>query len=107
MTPWVLRVIVANIAVYLLTVALPGASEQLAFVPVLILSRPWTLVTYMFVHAGVSHLLFNMLALFFFGPRLEFELGGERFLWLYFTSGIAGGLLSFVFSPLVAIVGAS
>lgn len=107
LTPWAMRLIVANIAVYLVTIALPGLRELLGFIPALILVRPWTLLTYMFVHANLGHLLFNMLAFFFFGPRLELELGGPRFLRLYFISGIMGGLLSFLFNPMTEIVGAS
>jgi membrane associated rhomboid family serine protease len=48
-----------------------------------------------------------MLGLYFFGPRVELELGGARFLWLYFISGLMGAVLSFFFTPFVAIVGAS
>jgi membrane associated rhomboid family serine protease len=76
-------------------------------VPSDIIARPWTLVSYMFVHANFMHILFNMIGLYFFGPRLEARLGDRRFLALYFASGIAGGLLSFVFAPNAAIVGAS
>ncbi len=60
----------------------------------------------MFLHGGLWHLAFNMLALFFFGPRLELRLGGRNFLGLYFVSGIAGALLSLL-TPNVPIVGAS
>ena len=45
------------------------------FVPALLLARPWTLVTYMFLHAGFTHILFNMLGLYFFGPRVEQRIG--------------------------------
>jgi membrane associated rhomboid family serine protease len=107
MTRWVTRLIIANAAVFLLTSASPAITEKLMFVPVLVLSRPWTLVTYMFLHAGFGHIFFNMLGLFFFGPRLELELGSSRFLWLYFLSGIMGALLSLFISPHAAIVGAS
>jgi membrane associated rhomboid family serine protease len=61
----------------------------------------------MFLHAGIWHLVFNMLALYFFGPRLESRLGSRQFLSLYFISGIMGAVLSFLFSPNAAIVGAS
>lgn len=107
MTPWVLRLIVANTTVYLLTMALPGLLGGLVLVPALILQRPWSVVTYMFLHGGLGHLFFNMLAMFFFGPRVEQRLGERRFLILYFASGVAGALLSAVFSPWSAIVGAS
>ena len=61
----------------------------------------------MFLHAGFMHILFNMLVLFFFGPRLEARLGGRQFLTLYFVSGIAAALVSVPFTPHVPIVGAS
>jgi membrane associated rhomboid family serine protease len=85
----------------------PGLEVQLAFIPAFILARPWTIVTYMFVHAGLTHILFNMIALYFFGPRVEQRIGSERFFSLYMISGITGGLLSFVFAPAAPIVGAS
>lgn len=106
MTPWVLRLIAANVVIFLLTLAAPGLTSLLMLVPALILDRPWTLVTYMFLHGGMWHILFNMLGLYFFGPRLELELGSRDFLLLYFVSGVAGALLSFL-TPYAAIVGAS
>lgn len=109
MTPWVKRLLLANIAVYLLQMSVVGATRALAFVPALILTRPWTIVTYMFTHstAGFSHILFNMFALYIFGPRVEARLGGSRFITMYLIAGISGGLLSMVFTPYVSIVGAS
>ncbi len=106
MTPWVLRLIAANVVIFFLEQGNPGIGRNLALIPALIPTHPWTVVTYMFLHAGTTHLLFNMLGLYFFGPRLELVIGGGRFLALYFTSGIAGALLS-LFTPTVAIVGAS
>jgi membrane associated rhomboid family serine protease len=85
---------------------MPQLMPYLWLVPSQIPVRPWTLVTYMFLHGGLWHLFFNMLALFFFGPRLEYRLGGGHFLGLYFTSGVSGALLS-VLTPNVPIVGAS
>ena len=107
MTNWVLRLIVANVIVFLLTMSAPALVDHLVFVPSLILLRPWTIITYMFLHANFGHIFFNMLALFFFGPRLELVLGGTKFLLLYFISGISGGVLSCFFTPHVAILGAS
>jgi len=70
MTPWVLRILLANGIVFLLQMVMPGMIENLlAFVPAQVLTRPWTVVTYMFVHGGFGHILFNMLTLFFFGIR--------------------------------------
>jgi membrane associated rhomboid family serine protease len=106
MTPWVMRLMIANGVMFLLTALRPNLTMFLMWVPAFALSQPWTIVTYMFLHDGVMHLLFNMLGLMFFGPRLEEELGVRDFLLLYFLSGIAGALLSFV-TPSAAIVGAS
>jgi membrane associated rhomboid family serine protease len=109
MTPWVGRLLIANILVYFLQLSIPAATGELALVPALLLQRPWTILTYMFTHSrgGISHILFNMLSLYIFGPRVEMKLGSTYFIWLYLVSGIAGGLLSLIFTPFVPIVGAS
>ncbi len=106
MTPWVRWLITANIVMFLVTTLAPEVAQPLAFVPVLVLQRPWTLITYAFLHANFGHILFNMLSLFFFGPQLEARLGGANFIRLYFFSALTGALASFV-TPYVAIVGAS
>lgn len=110
MTPWVIFLLVANGAAYLVLNQLLAGSAQLgsllAFQPAAVLSQPWTLVTYMFVHGSFGHLFWNMLALYFFGPRVELRLGGPRFIGLYVVSGLAGALLSFI-NPYVYIIGAS
>lgn len=99
----------ANVAVFLLQKGMPAITRELAFVPAYVLVRPWTLLTYMFAHspAGISHILFNMFALYIFGPRVEARLGGANFIRLYFIAGISGGLLSLPFTPFVSIIGAS
>ena len=107
MTPWTLRLIIANVIVFFLERTVPGLASSLVFVPALVLQRPWTIITYMFLHAGLAHIAFNMIALFFFGPRVESRLGSGRFLWLYFLSGISGAVLSFFMAPGDAILGAS
>jgi membrane associated rhomboid family serine protease len=106
-TPWVLRLIVANIVVYFLQQTGMGIANYLAFVPNYALVQPWTLVTYMFVHASVTHILFNMLALYFFGPRVEERLGSRRFITLYLLSGVSGAVVSMIFARNAPIVGAS
>jgi membrane associated rhomboid family serine protease len=107
MTPWVLRLLLANLILFL--VAPPGSVpfRLLMFVPVEILSRPWGIFTYMFLHGGFMHILFNMIGLFFFGPRLESRIGSGDFIRLYVLAGLVGALLSFAFEPRAAIVGAS
>lgn len=107
MTPWVRMLLAANVGVFLLQLASPGITGDLGFVPAEILHRPWTLLTYMFLHGDIRHILYNMIALFFFGPRVESFLGSNRFATLYFIAGISGGLLSVLFTPDVNIIGAS
>jgi membrane associated rhomboid family serine protease len=107
MTPWVLRLLVANVTVFLLTTSNILDWRYLALVPGAILAQPWGVVTYMFVHGGFWHLAFNMIGLFFFGPRLEMQLGGKSFIWLYLLSGLGGAAFSFLFARHGAVVGAS
>ena len=106
MTPWVKRLLIANILVFVLCSAMPEVTNLLFFQPASALFRPWTFVTYMFVHGGLWHIVFNMITLAFFGPRVEAQLGSGRFIVLYFLSGLGGALLSFM-TPMAAIVGAS
>lgn len=61
----------------------------------------WRLISYQFVHAGFGHILFNMWALFIFGPWVESEMGPRRFLVYYLVCGVAGAL----FSSLLACLG--
>src|SRR5262245_20762792 len=109
LTPWVKRLLVANVVVHVLVqLAGPLVYQIGAYVPALVLQRPWTAFTYMFLHApGLQHLLFNMLSLYFFGPRLEERLGGRDFLWLYVLGGLGGAVFSFFFEPQATVVGAS
>jgi len=109
MTLWVRRLLIANVVVYFLQYTMPVVTELFVFVPAYILYRPWTIVTYMFLHSpsSITHILFNMLGLYFFGPQVEARLGPRRFVQLYFISGISGALLSFLFAPMSPILGAS
>ena len=107
LTPWVKRLLLANVAVFLVTYASRPLYMALLLYPPLVLYRPWTLVTYMFLHAGFGHILFNMLGLYFFGPRVEDRLGGGPFLVLYFLSGLGGAVFSFLFARQYPVVGAS
>ncbi len=69
----------------------------------------WQLFTYMFLHGGVFHILFNMITLYMFGNDLERYWGSQRFSKYYFITGIGAGICSWLAAPqgLAAIVGAS
>ena len=107
MTPWVRNLLFANVAVFFLQMTVPGVTTAFEFVPALILLRPWTVVTYMFLHGSLMHIGFNMLVLYFFGPQVEARIGSRAFLQLYFVSGISGALLSMLLSFNNPIIGAS
>jgi membrane associated rhomboid family serine protease len=55
--------------------------------------KPWQFLTYMFMHGGFEHILFNMFALFSFGPILEYFLGSKKFFNLYIICGLGAGVL--------------
>jgi membrane associated rhomboid family serine protease len=110
--------IIANSAVFLLMwlVSPIGLifSKWFALVPADVVTRffVWQPVTYLFLHGGFLHLLFNMLYLWFFGKDLEDIWGTRRFLQFYFFCGIAAGLVvvlaNYLFgNPRIPTVGAS
>ena len=78
MTTWDRRLLIANIALFVVTTVAPNLYFLLMLYPPAALFRPWTLVTYMFLHAGLAHLLFNMIGLFFFGPLVEQVISDRR-----------------------------
>jgi membrane associated rhomboid family serine protease len=90
--------LIANTAIFLLTSMAPQSLEPhirvFALVPYTVVHQLtlWQLVTYLFLHGGVLHLLFNMLTLWMFGVQLEVQWGTRRFLKYYFACGIGAGL---------------
>ena len=107
LTPWVKRLLIANFAVFVLTLVVPWLVPYLAFQPIQVIFQPWTVLTYMFVHGGFWHIFFNMLALFFFGPPIEERWGSREFIKYYLICGLGGAALSYVFAINSAVVGAS
>lgn len=108
LTPWVQRLLIMNLGVFLLQFMLgPQLTYLLAFVPSDILLRPWTIITYMFAHGNFWHIFFNMLVLFYFGPPLEARWGSREFVKYYFICGMGGAALSFAFAFHSPIIGAS
>jgi membrane associated rhomboid family serine protease len=105
LTPMVKRLIILNVAVWLLgVVILPmvwsggeAVTELLGLVPALLLHKfyVWQLFTYMFLHArgNVFHIIFNMLSLWWFGAELEQRWGQKFFLTYYLVCGVGAGLI--------------
>lgn len=81
---------------FVIQLAVPGFTELFlldssAFV------QPWRFVTAIFLHGGITHLLYNMFALFFFGLVLERTIGSKRFLLVFFITGILANVVSIWF----------
>lgn len=64
---------------------------------------PWQLVTYGFLHGGVGHLFFNMLALFMFGAEVEYRWGSRRFLQFYLACVVGAGITHMVMSGVMGV----
>lgn len=96
--------IIINAAIYFLTLILGGAAPKIAIgifeygglVPAAIVHKGfvWQLVTYLFLHGGLFHILFNMLTLWMFGSMMESTWGHRQFLEFYFFCGIGAGLVT-------------
>jgi len=89
-------------------------NNMLAMMPQAVIKKGaiWSFVTYMFMHAGLTHILFNMLGLFIFGTHVERQMGSKEFLTFYLVTGALAGVLSFIIyafsgNMLVNLVGAS
>ncbi|NVN95479.1 MAG: rhomboid family intramembrane serine protease [Bacteroidetes bacterium] len=57
------------------------------------LFRPWQYITYMFMHGGIDHIIFNMFALWMFGYALENYWGGKKFLFYYLVTGVGAAFI--------------
>jgi membrane associated rhomboid family serine protease len=109
-----LALIAVNLFIFLITAIVPKAKVYLSLIPGLVIQEHayWQFLTYMFTHADISHILFNMLGLFFFGVQVERRMGSSEFLLFYLICGIGAGLFSFLIywlsgSYLVILLGAS
>jgi membrane associated rhomboid family serine protease len=71
--------------------------------PHVLVRRPWTFITYMFLHEGFLHIFFNLLWLFWFGSIFIQELGTKKLLSTYLLGGLAGGVLFVLFYNLFPV----
>ncbi len=110
MTRAVQWLLALNIGIYFLQLTLFGPDavySALALDPARFPADWWTVATYMFVHAWLAHLAFNMFTLWMFGPRLEHEWGTRTFVWFYLWCGVGGAIAHLVFAQHSAVIGAS
>ena len=114
LTPVVKNLMIIMGAVFLLQMLVRGAIEfYFGLVPFLVWKKffVWQLLTYIFLHAGVSHILFNLLALWMFGGELESYFGSKKFLFYFLFCGIGAGICTVLFTPdiyqRIPVIGAS
>jgi membrane associated rhomboid family serine protease len=110
MTRAVQWLLALNIGVYFMQLTLFGTESvfsALALNPARFPSAWWTIVTYMFVHAWLAHLAFNLFTLWMFGPRLEQVWGTRTFTQFYLWCGLGGAVVHLLFAQSTAVVGAS
>jgi rhomboid family protein len=108
LTPAIRAILFANIGVFVVTMFAQGADGSNPIINLfglrpsafLTQGRLWQIVTYLFLHASVSHILFNMLALWMFGVDLERRWGTQAFTRYYFFTGIGAGVSTILISLL-------
>ena len=110
--PVVSTLLAINIVVYLITL-IPNTGDRIfylgmGFNGLIAQGEWWRIVTAMFLHGSITHILFNAFSLFVFAPDLERFAGKGRFITIFFASGIAGNILTYIIHDyLYASVGAS
>jgi len=111
LTPVVKKIIIACVSVFVVQlIAGDSVIRYFSLIPGAVLENLyfWQPFTYMFLHGGIFHLLFNMLALFMFGCEMERHWGSRRFLRYYLVTGIGAGLCVFLTSTYsIPTIGAS
>ncbi len=111
LTPMVKYLVAACVITFLLQHLADAMTEIFGLTPYLVLSQfhLWQLVTYIFLHGGFWHILWNMFALWMFGCELERYWGSKPFLKFFLITGVGAGILSLVVNPVSAIptIGAS
>ena len=107
LTPAIKALIIANVAAFAVTWFVRSIISLLGLQPAAVFGdlRIWQPFTYMFLHSGISHILFNMLALWMFGVELERMWGSRYFLKFYFVAGVGAALTTMVlsFAPIDAL----
>ena len=114
--PVIKALLISNVAVFFLLSffglfrlnGIPLAEFIYVFLPLYPIDagfQIWQLFTYMFMHGGFMHLLFNMFALWMFGMELENQWGSKKFFLYYMMCGIGAGLSNLFIAPLFAQAG--
>ena len=103
LSPALKALIATNVGLFLAGYLLPDLIRVFGLRPsdVVLQGRVWQLVTYLFLHGNLGHILFNMLALWMFGTELERTWGTRAFLRYYFVVGIAAAISTILVSSML------
>ncbi len=111
MPPVTAALLVANVAIFLFQLVLPGLVVPFALWPLAtsqvepgLYFAPWQLVTYAFLHGGLMHLAFNMFALYMFGSAIERVFGARRYLIYYFVCVVAAAITQLIVAALTGAI---
>lgn len=97
-----------NVLVFIVTVVSPDVIFLLGLQPATLFHHPWTMISNLFVHGGISHIFANMISLYFLGSFVLRLVGEKRFLIVYFLGGIVGNLFFLLLADPFSIgIGAS
>lgn len=97
LTPVVKNLLIINVLMFIGTIWMGNERLVLAaFYPTSDFFQPYQLITYMFMHANMGHIFFNMFGLYMFGPPLEMVWGPKKFLLYYFITGFGALALHFL-----------
>ena len=105
--------IALNISIFVIELVIGGEPinkviDLLGLTPALLSQQPWTIISSMFVHGDILHILFNMISLYFLGSFFIRAAGEKSFLIVFFLGGIVGNILFILLAhPLSTGVGAS
>ena len=99
--------IALNVVIFVITLARPETIYFLGLTPALLSQQPWTIISSMFVHGSVWHILFNMISLYFLGSFFIRAAGEKSFLAIFFLGGLAGNILFVLLAPFSIGIGAS
>jgi len=102
---YALKLVLICAIIFFFQLNFPNLTDEFALISAEVFYKPWTIVTYIFLHGSVLHIVYNMFALGLFGSTLESIIGGKKFLILFFISGIVAGIGSVLFYN--ASIGAS
>ena len=100
--------IALNVVIFVITLLRPETIYFLGLTPALLSQQPWTILSSMFVHGSVWHILFNMISLYFLGSFFIRAAGEKSFLAVFFLGGLAGNILfALLANPFSTGIGAS